>query len=367
VAVVFGGRSGEHAVSCATAAGVLAALDRDAWDVVPVGVTRAGRWVLAADDPHRWAITGGALPEVGPGDGPQVLVPTATDDRDLVVLEPGEVPRVLGAVDVVLPLLHGPYGEDGTLQGLLELGDVRYAGSGVLASALGMDKAFTKAVLAGAGLPVGRWEVLRPGAWDADPDGCRERVSALGWPVFVKPARAGSSLGITRVDGPEGLDAAVRAAAEHDPKVVVEAAVTGAREVEVGVLEELVDGRPVARASVPGEVVVGGEHAFYDFEAKYLDEGSVQLRCPADLPGGVADRVRALALAVFAAVGAEGLARVDLFLTADGQLLVNEINTMPGFTPLSMFPRLWAATGVGYPALVDRLLQLALARPTGLR
>jgi D-alanine-D-alanine ligase len=221
VAVVFGGRSGEHAISCATAAGVLAALDRSAWDVVPVGITPAGRWVLAADDPARWAITGGTLPRVGDDDGPQVLVPTATDDRDLVVLEPGEVPRVLGAVDVVLPLLHGPYGEDGSLQGLLELGDVRYVGSGVLASALGMDKAFTRTVLAGAGLPVGPWTLLLPGQWDADPDGCTERVAALGWPVFVKPARGGSSLGITKVGGPEGLAAAVAAATEHDPKVVV--------------------------------------------------------------------------------------------------------------------------------------------------
>lgn len=230
VAVVFGGRSGEHAISCATAAGVLAALDRERWDVVPLGITTTGRWVLAPDDPARWAITGGELPAVGPDDGPEVLVPTATDARDLLVLGPGEVPSVLGAVDVVLPLLHGPYGEDGTVQGLLELGDVRYAGSGVLASALGMDKHLMKAVLAGAGLEVAPWVHLTPRAWAQDPDGCAERVAALGWPVFVKPARAGSSLGISRVDGPQGLAAAVALAQRHDPRVVVEAAVTGARD-----------------------------------------------------------------------------------------------------------------------------------------
>ncbi len=364
VAVVFGGRSGEHAISCATAAGVLGALDRAQWDVVPVGVTRAGRWVLAADDPARWSITDGALPEVGADEGPGVLVPTSTDDHRLVVLEPGRVPSALGAVDVVLPLLHGPYGEDGTLQGLLELGDVRYAGSGVLASALGMDKHVMKTVLAGAGLPVVPWVHVTPRAWSSDPSAVSAAVAALGWPVFVKPARAGSSLGITRVTGPEGLADAVAGAQRHDPRVVVEAAVSGAREVECGVLGELDGG---AAASVPGEVVLAPGREFYDFDAKYLDASAVELVCPAVLPDGVAQRVQQVAVAAFEAVGAEGLARVDLFLTADGELVVNEINTMPGFTPTSMYPRLWAASGLDYPALVDRLLRVALARPVGLR
>ena len=371
VAVVFGGRSGEHAISCATAAGVLGALDREAWDVVPVGVTPSGRWVLASDDPDRWRITDGRLPEVGSDEGPQVLVPTDTDARDLLVLEPGQVPRVLGAVDVVLPLLHGPYGEDGTLQGLLELGDVRYAGSGVLASAVGMDKHFTKTVLAGAGLAVGRWVALAAGAWDADPEGSRARVEELGWPVFVKPARAGSSLGITRVEGPEGLADAVAEAARHDPRVVVEAAVPRAREIEVGVLQPVGAagraGRGTPMTSVPGEIVVGAGRAFYDFEAKYLDPGAVDLLCPAPLDEAQVARVQALAVAAFEALGAEGLARVDLFLTDDGELLVNEVNTMPGFTQASMFPRLWAASGLDYPALVDHLLRQAMARPVGLR
>jgi D-alanine-D-alanine ligase len=372
VAVVFGGRSSEHAISCATAAGVLAALDRSQWDVVPVGITPTGRWVLASDDPARWALPeSGPLPEVGRDEGPGVLVPVATDDRALQASEPGHPLRELGDVDVVLPLLHGPYGEDGTLQGMLELGDVRYAGSGVLASALSMDKAFTRTVLAAAGLPVGAWTTLLPGQWEHDRATCEQRVAALGWPVFVKPARAGSSMGVSRVDGPEGLAAAVELAASHDPKVVVEAAAESPREVEVGVLEELVEGaggvRAVPRASVCGEIVVGTGRAFYDFEAKYLDGGAVRLDCPADLPDDVAQRARELALQVFAAVGAEGLARVDLFLTPSGELLVNEVNTMPGFTASSMFPRLWASTGLDYPALLDRVLRLALARPTGLR
>lgn len=364
VAVVFGGRSGEHAISCATAAGVLGVLDRAQWDVVPLGVTRTGRWVLAADDPARWRITDGVLPEVSADDGPGVLVPTSTDTRDLLVLEPGQVPTVLGSVDVVLPLLHGPYGEDGTVQGLLELGDVRYAGSGVLASALGMDKHAMKTVLAGAGLPVVPWVLVTAGAWARERSSLEQRVAALGWPVFVKPARGGSSLGITRVPGPQALADAVEQAQRHDPRVVVEAAVVGAREVECGVLGEL-DG--TASASVPGEIVLAPGRDFYDFDAKYLDDAAVQLTCPAQLPDGVAERVQAIALATFEALGCEGLARVDLFLTADGELVVNEINTMPGFTQTSMYPRMWAASGLDYPALVDRLLRLAMARPVGLR
>jgi D-alanine-D-alanine ligase len=364
VAVVFGGRSSEHAISCVTAAGVLRAIDRERWDVVPVGVTPTGRWVLAADDPQRWEISGGELPEV-PAEGPDVLVPLSTQDRDLVVLEPGEVPRVLGEVDVVLPLLHGPYGEDGTLQGMLELGDVRYVGAGVLSSALSMDKHYMKLVLAGSGLPVGDWTVILPAQWERDAAAAREAVAKLGYPVFVKPARAGSSIGISKVDDPADLDAAVEEARSHDPKVVVEAAVTG-REIECGVLERLDGGTP--DTSLPGEIeVTGGGHAFYDFEAKYLDEASVRLSCPADLPDDVTAAVRDLAARTFTAMGCEGLARVDLFYTPAGELLVNELNTMPGFTPHSMYPRMWQRSGLSYPELVDRLLQLAMARRTGLR
>jgi len=366
VAVVFGGRSSEHAISCVTAAGVLRAIDREEWDVVPIGVTPSGRWVLAADDPDRWQITDGRLPQVPEDAGHDVVVPLSTRSRDLRVLEPGQVPAELGAVDVVLPLLHGPYGEDGTLQGMLELGDVRYVGSGVLSSALSMDKHFMKLVLAGSGLPVGPYTVLLPAAWESDREGCRAAVDKLGYPVFVKPARAGSSMGVARVTRAEDLDAAVEAAREHDPKVVVEAAVVG-REIECGVLEALDGGAP--QTSLPGEITVTGDtYEFYDFEAKYLADGdAVRLDCPADLPDDVTARVREVAARTFVAMGCEGLARVDLFLTPEGELVVNELNTMPGFTPASMFPLMWRATGMGYPELVDRLLRLAMQRPLGLR
>jgi len=364
VLLLFGGRSGEHAISCATAGGVLRAIDRTRYDVLPVGITSAGRWVLVDDDPDRWSIVDGRLPEVE--DGPQqVLLPQAVDAREVQVLEPGRLPREIGAVDVVFPLLHGPFGEDGTLQGLLELADVRYVGAGVLASAVGMDKHFMKIVFAGQGLPVGPFTVLRPGDYARDPEACTAAVRALGLPVFVKPARAGSSLGITRVDDLADLPAAIAAAQQHDPKVIVEAGIVG-REIECAVL----GGRDGirARASLPGEIVVTDtRHGFYDFEAKYLDEAGVELTCPADLPPGLVEEVREIAVQAFEAVGCEGLARVDVFVTADGRVIVNEINTMPGFTPFSMYPRMWAASGLDYPALIDELLQLALARPTGLR
>jgi D-alanine-D-alanine ligase len=364
VAVVFGGRSSEHAVSCSTAASVLRALDRDRYDVVPIGIARDGRWVLVADDPGPLELRPGQRPEISP-DGPGVLVPTSTADRSLTVLEPGAVPRTLGEVDVVLPLLHGPFGEDGTLQGLLELADVPYVGSGVFASAAAMDKQFMKVLLAGAGLPVGPHVVITDAYWLRDPAACAESVAALGWPVFVKPARAGSSMGISKVHGPGELVAAIEAAREHDPKVLVEAAVVG-REIECGVLEALDGGRP--ETAPLGEVVVlGGGHEFYDFEAKYLDEEHLQLSCPADLPDDVAAEIADDAVRAFQALGCEGLARVDFFLTEAGEVLVNEVNTMPGFTPSSLYPRAWAVTGVDYPALLSTLVETALARGTGLR
>jgi D-alanine-D-alanine ligase len=365
VALLFGGRSGEHAVSAATAAGVLRAIDREKYDVVPVGITRDGRWVVAADEPERWDIAAGRLPEVTAESGGEVVLSLTSGERTLRVLEPGRVPDVLGQVDVVFPLLHGPFGEDGTLQGLLELADVHYVGAGVLASAVGMDKHFMKLVLAGQGLPVGPYTVIRPQDWDHRRPACLGAVEALGLPVFVKPARAGSSLGITRVDDLADLPAAVEEARRHDPKVVVEAGIEG-REIECAVLGGR-GGQP-PRASLPGEIVVDRTtHAFYDFEAKYLDEAHVDLRCPADLPEHVIEEVRRLAVRTFEAVGAEGLSRVDVFVTPDDQVVVNEINTMPGFTPFSMYPRMWAASGLAYPELVDELIQLALERPTGLR
>jgi D-alanine-D-alanine ligase len=233
----------------------------------------------------------------------------------------------------------------------------------VLSSAMCMDKAYMKVALAGAGLPVGPYVVISPRRWETDPDAARAEVAALGWPVFVKPARAGSSVGISKVKGPADLDAAVAAAREWDPKVVVEAAIPG-REIECGVLEGL--GGAAPDATVPAEIRVLGDREFYDFEAKYLDD-STELVVPAVLPEETTARVRELSVRAFEALSCEGLARVDFFVRPDGEVLVNEVNTMPGFTPVSMFPLMWRATGVDYPALIDRLLRTALARRRGLR
>ena len=363
VAIVFGGRSSEHAVSCATAAGVMRAIDRDKYDVVPIGVSRDGQWVLAADDPARFELTAGRTPEVLPDDA-HVVLPLSTRQTALTVLEAGQPPTELGNVDVVLPLLHGPFGEDGTLQGFLELSDIRYVGSGVFASAAGMDKHYMKVVFAGHGLPIGPYAVITDRAWRADRAAALDACAGLGFPLFVKPARAGSSMGISKVEEPGDLEAAVEAAREHDPKVVVEAAITG-REIECAVLEG--HGLEGPRTSQVGEVAVHDNHAFYDYEAKYLAEADVDLTCPADVPAHVSDEVRRLAAAAFEALGCEGLARVDCFYTDDGRVLVNEINTMPGFTPHSMYPRMWAASGLTYTELIDELVSLALERRTGLR
>ncbi len=364
IAVVFGGRSSEHVISCATAGSVLATIDRAAYDVIPVGIATDGRWVLADGDPERLRIRSAEeLPEVD-GSGDLVSLNAVAGGAELVVSAAGAPPSVLGSVDVVFPLLHGPWGEDGTVQGLLEMAGVRYVGSGVLASAIGMDKAVTKVVLAGAGLPTVPSVVVTAHDWRADETDCRERIAALGYPVFVKPTRAGSSMGISKVRGPEELAAAIETAQAHDPKVLVEAFAAGAREIECGVLGALDGG---VETTLPAEIKVGGDHEFYDFEAKYLPEESTTIDLPADLPGEVIARVREMSAQVFRAVGCEGLARVDFFLMPSGELLVNEINTMPGFTPTSMYPQMWAASGLDYPQLVERLIQLALARDTGLR
>jgi D-alanine-D-alanine ligase len=307
------------------------------------------------------AITAGILPSVDPRGSAVVLAADPTGSA-LTVHEPGSPPQALGEVDVVFPLLHGPYGEDGTIQGLLELAGVPYVGSGVLASALAMDKAAMKHALASAGLPVGPWQTVTDRQWRADPEGCLRRVhEALTLPVFVKPARAGSSVGISKVKEWGGLRAAVEEARAHDPKVVVEQGIDG-RELECGVLEGA-DGAP--EASVCAEIRVVGDHEFYDFAAKYLDDVT-ELDVPAEVPAATADEVRALACAAFDALACEGFARVDFFLRPDGSLVVNEVNTIPGFTPVSMFPRMWAASGVDYATLVDRLIGAALARRPGL-
>jgi D-alanine-D-alanine ligase len=363
VAIIFGGRSSEHAVSCATAAGVLRAIDRDRYDVVPIGIARTGEWVLVEDEPAHLELTAARTPEV-PAVDARVVLPLGTRDGALQVLAPGQPPRELGEVDVVFPLLHGPFGEDGTIQGLFELADVRYVGSGVLASAAGMDKHYMKVLFAGHGLPIGPYAVITDRAWQADPAAAMDACAGLGYPLFVKPARAGSSMGVSKVDDPAGLESAIEAAREHDPKVIVEAAIVG-REIECAVLGG--HGTDGPRTSEVAEISVHANHAFYDFDAKYLSESAVDLVCPADVSRAVSDEVRRLAAAAFESLGCEGLARVDCFVTDDGRVLINEINTMPGFTPNSMYPRMWAASGLAYPALIDELISLALERRTGLR
>jgi D-alanine-D-alanine ligase len=365
IAVVFGGRSSEHAISCVTAGSVLQAIDTERYDVVPVGITHEGRWVLESADPERLAITSAdKLPEV---DGSRATVALAHDSRgsELVVHEASSVPQTLGEVDAVFPLLHGPWGEDGTIQGLLEMAGVRYVGAGVLASAVGMDKHFMKIVFQAQGLPVLPYTVITTRMWETDRAACHESVDSLGYPVFVKPSRGGSSMGISKVHDSSELDAAVEEARLHDPKVLVEAAAVDGREIECGVIQGFGTNPP--DVSVAAEINVDPSHEFYDFAAKYLPEEQTQLTVPADLSEATLAKVQDLSVRAFEALSCEGLARVDFFLLPDDKLVINEINTMPGFTPSSLFPRVWAASGLDYPQLVDRLIQLALQRDTGLR
>ncbi len=370
IAILFGGRSSEHAVSCVTAAGVLDAIDKTKYDVVPIGITRDGQWSLMSGDPSQWSLRSETLPEVTRSHETVTLSGVSLTSevdggQELVVTAPDQPPRSLGGIDVVMPLLHGPFGEDGTLQGLLEMADVRYVGAGVLASAVGMDKHFMKVVFESAGLRVGPYEVITDRQWQNNADACLQRASQLSFPVFVKPARAGSSMGITRVTSPKGLRQAIEFARELDPKVVVEAGIEG-REIEVAVLQGR-DGQD-PRTSLPGEIDVSdNEHDWYDFEAKYVDGTAAKLSCPADLPSEVSTEVRRLAAEGFDAVAAEGLSRVDFFYTPSGELIINEINTMPGFTPISMYPQMWAKSGLPYTELIDELIHLALTRKTGLR
>lgn len=349
VAVVFGGRSSEHAISCVSAGSVLTHLDPERFEVIPVGISQEGAWVAGPSDPHRLAISGRELPEVDAA--ADALVLPGEPGRGLVRLDAGEA---LGQVDVVFPILHGAYGEDGAIQGLLEMAGVPYVGAGVLASAVGMDKEFAKKLLRAEGLNVADGVVLRPRTEIGFAD--RDR---LGLPLFVKPARAGSSMGVTRVTDPAALDAAIAHAREHDPKVLVESAVPG-REVECAVLE-FPDGS--VRASLPAELRYSGE--FYDFESKYLDVSELDI--PAKLDDEITDSVRWKAITAFRALDVQGLARVDFFVTDDGHVTVNEVNTMPGFTPSSAFPKMWAVTGLDYTELLTTLVETALVRGTGLR
>ena len=363
VAVVFGGRSGEHTISCATAAGVLSAIDRDRYEVLPIGITPSGQWVLVDDDPAALALDDSRPPvEItaeGLGRGELLVRPGS---GALTALTPAG-PSALGGVDVVLPLLHGPYGEDGTIQGMLEMLGVRYAGCGVLASAAGMDKQVTKVLLSAAGIATAPHVVVEPHRWNRDRAAVLRACEALDYPLFVKPARAGSSLGITRVERRADLPAAIEAAREVDPKVLVETGIVG-REIEVAVLGGHGDDAP--RVAEPGEIVMDAAHGageFYDYQTKYLAHDAVQMVCPARLTPAERELVMSTAAEAFLAIGGEGLTRVDFFVTADGRAIVNEVNTMPGFTPFSMYPYMWRVSGMDYPALVGELIELALERP----
>jgi D-alanine-D-alanine ligase len=335
---------------------VLAAIDRDRYDVIPVGITREGAYVLESDDPTAFAMNPDAMPVVT-DNGTRVRWPESTATRSLTVRDTDGTERVLGDIDIVFPILHGPWGEDGTLQGMLELIGLPYVGSGVLASSLGMDKHFTKTVLNSADLPVAPWLTVTGHAWRTAPESVRANAGYLGLPAFVKPARAGSSVGVSKVTTADGFAAAIELALAEDEKVLIEPQLIG-REVEIAVL----GGRPgdESRASVAGEIVVSGRD-FYDFAAKYLDAPGIELVCPADLSAEDLTTMQSLAIRAFDAIGGEGLARVDFFLTDQG-FVINEINTMPGFTPISMFPKCWEASGLAYPALIDELIEVALSR-----
>jgi D-alanine-D-alanine ligase len=355
VGVLFGGQSSEHAVSIASAQSVMKALDPEAYEVVPIGITRQGQWLAGGDPVRRLLEAGGQLtakpPEPDAGSG--IAVPAAADSSSLVP-GPGGAAGELHRLDVIFPILHGPMGEDGTVQGFLELADIAYVGSGVLASAVGMDKATMKAVFRDAGLPTPKAQLVREHEWRAAPDEVRRRIAeSFDIPCFVKPANMGSSVGVSKVSAHHELGGALDEAFRHDRRVLVEEAITG-REVECSVL-----GNEWPEASAVGEIIVSG-HDFYDYEAKYTDENTL-LRVPADIPPHVAETVRKYAVRAFQVIDAAGLARVDFFYLPDeDRVLVNEINTIPGFTATSMYSMMWEAVGVSYPELVDRLVRLAI-------
>jgi D-alanine-D-alanine ligase len=356
VVVLFGGRSSEHSISSATAGGVLHAINRDRYRVIPVGITRDGVFVLEDDDPDKFALDAHKLPEVT-DNGTRILWPEGGSDRSMDVRRADGSVDGLGAVDVVLPILHGVEGEDGTVQGFLETLGIPYAGGGVLDSALCMDKHFMKIVLQAAGVPVAPWVTVTRSGWARDAETVRSDAASLGLPVFVKPARAGSSVGVSKVSHPSELEAALEVAFTEDEKVLIEAAMVG-REIEVAILE----GRrgAGARVSLPGEIVLTTRE-FYDFEGKYLGGDGAEVVCPAELSEDEIAAVQDLGIRSFDSVDGRGLARVDFFLTDDG-LYVNELNTMPGFTPISMFPKCWIASGMSYAELITELIDTALER-----
>lgn len=366
VLLIFGGQSGEHGISCATAAGIFHVIDQNKYEVTAVGITREGHWVPVDFRSQNFGLGEGGPAEVS--ESVQQVALTMGNNESLLFTDSGTgkpmEAHFFGEFDVVFPVLHGPYGEDGTIQGLLEMAGVRYVGCGVLASAVAMDKPVTKTLLQAAKIPVGRWEALHRRDWERYPEDSLARIQSLGLPIFIKPARAGSSLGVSKVTDSGEIASALEAAFVQDPSVIIEQAHPGL-EVECAVLQGE-DGYP--RTTQPGCIVMDGQVEFYDYETKYFGQGHSQMQIPAAIAPALADRVRSLAAQAFQILQCEGLARVDFFVnTQTGEVILNEVNTMPGFTPYSMYPAMWEAEGMDYPSLVDRLLQLALKRPIGLR
>ena len=352
VVVLFGGRSAEHEVSVASARSVIAALDPHRYEAIAIGITKQGRWQrMPSGLPPSPTETADGLPGVSPGDGAEVALRQ----------EPGAA-ALIGAdgsrtdIDVVFPVMHGPFGEDGSIQGFLEMAGVPYVGAGVLASAIGMDKAVQKVLFTAAGIPVVAHEVVSEREWEEDPEAVEARAEHLGYPLFAKPAGLGSSIGIGKVREPSELRPALEVAFRYGRRSVLERSVEGARELECSVL-----GNDDPVASVAGEIIPRG-HEFYDYEAKYLDEHGAELVIPADIPPETMEEVQRLAVAAFRAIDGAGMARVDFFLMGDGRVILNEVNTIPGFTTISMYPKLWQASGLPFPQLVDRLIELAIER-----
>lgn len=368
IVVLYGGKADEHPISCISTAGVLKAMDTERFEPIPVGITKSGQWIVNGEDPRGWDLSGDALPEVKvtPQSRPVLLDVSRGCDGFLVG---GDTVESLGHIDAVLPVLHGPYGEDGTIQGLLEMMNVPYVGCGVLASAACMDKHYTKVLLNAAGIATAPGVTLDARSFDAsdgfasDAAAIMAEVEAAGlrYPLFVKPSRAGSSFGVTKVER-EGdaaeLAAAVFEASHHDWRVLIEQGID-AREIECAVLCAKPGDEP--KASWPGEIVLdrredGGDQ-FYDFDSKYMDSSASHVEVPANLPEETLHRVRETAIKAFKAVDGMGLSRVDSFVTADGGIMINEINTMPGFTPISMYPKAWEATGLSYTDLITTLIE----------
>jgi len=347
VAIICGGRSSEHEISCISAGGVLSAIDRGKYQPVLIGISKRGEWFLLPEN-HSLALSNGVLPTI-PENGISVALNTdgfTADGKNL-------------NIDIVFPLLHGPYGEDGTIQGLLEIADIPYVGSGVLASAVAMDKSFAKPIFASHGIKTAAGFVARQSDWNTGQDAIQKSADQLGYPVFVKPARGGSSRGTTKVKSASEFAAAINEAFKFDTKALVEQEIRGA-EIECAVLE--IDGTP--RASIVGQIKIDPKYDFYDFEAKYLD-GATTIELPAPIDQKISDEIRTRAVEAFISLGCSGLARVDFFLTPNNEVIINELNTMPGFTATSVFPKMWAATNVTYTEVVSHLLKTALTRANG--